>query len=86
MRHFCREISQLVSDGYERRLSPGERLRMRLHLWMCRPCSSYSANLSRLDRVFAGIRKRADERAPCLTERDRQKILGELGRQTQADS
>lgn len=78
MKHFCREVSQLVSDGYDRELSLPERMRVRLHLWMCRPCNNYSGNLALLERLFDGIRQRADDHAPCLSDKDRQRILEAL--------
>jgi len=74
MRHFCNETSRLFSDGFERKLTLFERLRVRLHLWMCNPCSNYASNLKILDRLLASMRKRADEQAPCLSAKDRQQI------------
>jgi len=75
MKHFCKETSRLFSDGYERKLTLLERLRVRLHLWMCNPCSNYASNLKMLDRMLSRIRKQADTHAPCLSDNDRQRIL-----------
>jgi len=75
MKHFCKETSRLFSDGYERELTLLERLRVRLHLWMCDPCSNYASNLRMLDHMLSHIRKQADAHAPCLSDSDRQRIL-----------
>jgi len=83
MNHFCREASQLMSDGYERELSPVERIRLRLHLWMCGACSNHGSNLGLLHRLFADMRKHADTHAPALSEQDRQKIRLAVHKQTQ---
>jgi len=85
MKHFCRETSRLFSDGFERELTLLERLRLRLHLWMCNPCSNYAFNLRLLDRIFHELRQHADERAPCLSSKDKQHILDAVQRQTQAE-
>lgn len=86
MKHFCREASRLASDGYERDLSLIERIRLRLHLWMCRPCRNYHFNLSVLDRLMTNIRRHADEHAPCLSESERQRILQLLQQEERRDS
>lgn len=74
MNHFCREASKLASDAHERQLGLIERLRLRLHLWMCAPCNHYSANLRILNGVIASMRRHADENAPCLSDRQRRSI------------
>lgn len=37
----CKELSELVTDYLEGVMSLGQRLRFRLHIAMCRPCSNY---------------------------------------------
>jgi len=74
MKHYCREASRLASDAFERELSLIERVRLRLHLWMCEACRNYTFNLGILERALAGIRRHADERAPCLSGKERQRI------------
>ncbi|GAB4176681.1 MAG: hypothetical protein OHK0026_15890 [Rhodocyclaceae bacterium] len=52
----CRQISRLVSEGLDRELSWGERLRIRLHLMMCRGCTNFARQaeiLRRMSRAFA---------------------------------
>ena len=37
----CREVTRLVSQGLDRRLSFGERVRLRLHLAICEGCVNF---------------------------------------------
>lgn len=78
MKHFCHEASRLLSDRYERELTLAERLHLRLHLWMCGKCSNYGANLQLMDRLCAELRRTADTHAPCLSEKDKQRILASV--------
>ena len=41
----CKEVTHLVSQGLDRRLSPGERLRMRLHFLICRGCTRFQRQM-----------------------------------------
>ena len=41
----CKEASALVSQSYERRLSWGERLGLRLHLALCAACARFAAQI-----------------------------------------
>lgn len=38
----CKEVTQLVSQGLDRRLSLGERLWVRLHLMICDGCTRFA--------------------------------------------
>jgi len=37
----CKEVTRLVSEGMDRRLSLGRRIAVRIHLVMCKFCSRY---------------------------------------------
>lgn len=53
----CREVTQLLSEAQDRELSLGERLRLRLHLAMCRGCANFRQQMAFLRdacRQFAG--------------------------------
>ncbi len=41
----CRRITQLVSDGLDRRLTFGERLRVRFHLAICSACANFEKQM-----------------------------------------
>lgn len=65
----CKEASELVSQSYDRRLSWGERLGLRLHLAICSACTRFARQLRFLRaaaRVFgtAGAELGATERLP----------------------
>lgn len=48
----CKEASHLVSEGLDRDLKPGERLRLRLHLWMCVNCRRFERQTHYLRRIL----------------------------------
>lgn len=41
----CKEATQLVSQGLDRKLSWGDRLSLRLHLFMCEACARFKRQL-----------------------------------------
>ena len=41
----CREVTRLVSQGLDRRLGVGERLRLRLHLAICDGCRNFRVQM-----------------------------------------
>lgn len=41
----CKESTQLLSEGEDRPLEAGERLKLKLHLLSCRGCRNYSKQL-----------------------------------------
>ena len=41
----CKEVSRLLSQGEERRLTLLERVKLRLHLSVCDACSRFAAQL-----------------------------------------
>lgn len=56
----CREIHQLVSEGMDRKLTMGERLRMRLHLAVCDACTRFDGQMLVLRRAMSRL-SRGDE-------------------------
>ena len=48
---LCREATRLMSKRLDAPLSLGERLSLRLHLGMCRPCRHCNAQFDLLHRV-----------------------------------
>lgn len=77
----CRRAADMVSQGLDRRLGLGERLRLRLHLAMCRSCARYQAQLRFLRRAMTGLTRRpaAREQGPRLPEDARERIRRRLG-------
>ncbi len=74
----CRKASRLASDAYERRLSLGERFRMRLHILMCQSCRNCEHEIHLLHDVLALIRKRHGSLDAELSLKDREVIRNAL--------
>lgn len=51
----CREITELVTDHLEGRLSLLQRVRFQLHLGMCRHCRAYLRQMKATIRVLARL-------------------------------
>lgn len=54
----CREVSHLVSEGLDRKLGLGERLRIRLHLAICDGCTRFSRQVAFLRRAIRQLGSR----------------------------
>jgi len=42
----CKEVTHLLSEGQDRRLTLGERVQMEMHLAMCKGCSNFRKQMS----------------------------------------
>jgi hypothetical protein len=51
----CREATQLVSQGLDRRLGFGERVALRLHLVFCDGCTRFNRQMDFLRRAIRGL-------------------------------
>jgi hypothetical protein len=51
----CKEVSRLVSQGLDRRLSLFERLRLRLHLAICDGCTNFKKQMDFLRKAAARL-------------------------------
>jgi len=47
----CKEVSHLVSQGLDRELALGERLRLRAHLAICNGCRNFKRQMEFLRRA-----------------------------------
>ena len=47
----CKEVTRLASQGLDRELSFGERLRLRLHLAICSGCANFSRQMALVRRA-----------------------------------
>jgi hypothetical protein len=74
----CRAVAPLVSQSFERSLSPRERLRVRAHLLICALCARY---MKQLWLVRGAARARAG-RMPshCLPPEARERIRSAVAR------
>ncbi len=57
----CNEASRIVSEGMDRRLSAGERLRLHAHLVICRGCRAVSRRLAFLRRATQKLADRGGD-------------------------
>ena len=55
----CKDVSELLSQGQDRPLSWGERIRLRLHLLLCDGCRNFS---SQLEFLRTALRRYRDGR------------------------
>jgi hypothetical protein len=54
----CKEATQLVSQGLDRRLAFHERLALRLHLLVCNGCSNFRKQVTFLRKAMARLADR----------------------------
>ena len=74
----CRHASRMLSDAMERRLSPMEWLKLRLHLVVCGMCRAYAGDLRILTAALARLHERPVVPDPGLSEADRAEMLARL--------
>jgi hypothetical protein len=55
----CKEATQLVSQGLDRRLGGFERLTLRLHLAICHGCARFSRQAAFLRRAVRELKERS---------------------------
>ena len=48
----CKDASQLISEGQDRKLGLRERIGLRLHLWMCQSCRLFEKQLGQLRQAL----------------------------------
>ncbi len=48
----CKQISQLVSDSFERELGFWERAQLKLHVLMCKMCAGHKRDLEQLREMI----------------------------------
>lgn len=58
----CREASEMASRQLDLVLGPGQRLRLRLHLMLCRYCRNYARQLAFLHRVAPQLQDVIEQR------------------------
>jgi hypothetical protein len=51
----CKEATQLVSQGLDRRLAVHERAALRLHLLLCSGCSNFRKQVALLRKAMARL-------------------------------
>jgi heterodisulfide reductase subunit B len=57
----CREVTRLVSEMQERRLSVVEKMSLNLHMMMCDGCKNFSLQVPFLRKAMKAYSERLDE-------------------------
>lgn len=72
----CKEVTHLVSQSYDRRLSWLERWSVRVHLWYCLGCRRFARHVQFLRQA---VRRLVREQGFTLSPSARARIRRELG-------
>ena len=70
----CKQATELVSRALDQPLAPGQRLRLRLHLLICRQCRRYRKQLHFLKRATSKLDSHIEEGTPSLAPEAKQRI------------
>ncbi|MDQ6986893.1 MAG: hypothetical protein Q9M25_03715 [Mariprofundaceae bacterium] len=70
----CKLATRLASDALERRLGFFEKLRLRLHLAMCRSCDDCKKEMEILHHTLCRLQEKDADAGPSLSESDKQAI------------
>ncbi|WP_424193490.1 zf-HC2 domain-containing protein [Ampullimonas aquatilis] len=46
LRYTCKEAHHLIVEGMDRHMNLGEKASLRMHLWVCSRCTSFSKQMS----------------------------------------
>lgn len=78
----CRDAARLLSERCDHRLSWRARIRLRMHLWACRMCQVYGAQLSAVSRVCNEAGVRAEDHCPeCMPDERKRRIKDAIERE-----
>ncbi len=78
----CKEASQLISQSCDRRLTVGERIGLRVHVFVCKACSRFQRQMKLLHRAARRYAEMDDTVSAGITlsAEARGRILHNLGR------
>ena len=57
----CREVTRIVSQGLDRKLSFSERVRLRVHLGICDGCTNFRDQMAFLRAAMAKLADQSPE-------------------------
>jgi len=77
VKHFCEQACRIGSDRYERPLTRYEKVRLKLHLLICKACRNYLDALETLHRAMQFVR-RSDIVSHRLSDSQKEKISRSL--------
>lgn len=85
----CREMTRLCSESLDRELSFGERLRMRMHGWICSWCIDYSDQIHQINSIVKeeadSLSEKKSDVMPAECRERIRKILAESAQNQTAD-
>ena len=55
----CKEVTRLVSQGMDRRLTFGRRVSLRVHFAICQGCTNFSRQMTFLRKAVRGLESNA---------------------------
>lgn len=58
----CKDVARMISDGMDRPLTLGERLRLRVHLAICKGCSNFERQMKALRDMARRFGEQSEER------------------------
>lgn len=71
----CDEVARLCSESLDRRLTPIERIRLKLHFYLCYFCRRYHAHLQCMhERLRRAEDKFGQDCGKCLCEEEKAKL------------
>jgi hypothetical protein len=76
----CKQAAELLSVSRDRRLSARERFRLRVHLFVCRKCTRYAAQLRFLETACRQVEEKSAVAAIRLSDEARQRLRRALER------
>jgi hypothetical protein len=82
----CKETSKLISRGLDQRLPRWQRFNLRLHLMMCRACSTYKHQIEALHQLFRKRFRDSHNGRESLSDEARQRMKQRLRDQSRNQS
>lgn len=58
----CKDVARMISDSMDRPLTLGERLRLKVHLAICRGCSNFEKQMMALRDMARRFGQKGEER------------------------
>lgn len=76
----CKDVSQLLSQQTERKLSLSERIGLQTHLWICANCRRFEQQLRALHSVLKQLPEQLErsDRVKGLSKEARQRIRSRM--------
>ncbi len=60
----CKEVTRLVSESLDRKLSVAERFRLKIHLMICKGCKNFSEQMTFLRKICRQYAVRKGDKTP----------------------